>query len=146
MIRGDALLKILGVGPSQSTHGILRSFLLPYLADWKSALDNDVAISDIEWQHVAWGPYSTNIIEWISFSSARFDAISTQLNGSESDIQIVSFIKERYLERDMPSLVSLVRSTFPLQFTKVGDKLPLVELARRYKRDFRQERSRRVVA
>jgi hypothetical protein len=121
-----------------------------YLIDWKSAIENEKQITNIEWVFNHYGPYVNKIEEIISKDN-RFNIEKTTniygkekhiiglikdkdfINPSDQDKVIIDFILEKTVKFYWNKFIALVYSTYPIISQEKGSKLNLVELAREYK-------------
>lgn len=128
-----------------------------YLGDWKSCIDRDRQITDIDWIFNNYGPYVEDVARM-----ARQDpnfAVVSDLNmyGSYKEtIVIKNSFKLTSLSRDEIRILShvitmteklswkefmrLVYSTFPILVSDRNTSMNLPKLARRYKREMRSEK------
>ena len=123
---------------------------LIYLIDWKSSLDNQEQISDIEWVFNHYGPYVNDIEARLLFDDRFKIEKTTNFYGSEKNI--IKVVKDRdfaepnekqkriidliiQLTKGMywNEFINTVYSTYPIQHSQRGEKLDLVKLAREYK-------------
>ena len=102
-----------------------------YLADWKSAIENDKQLTDIKWVYNHYGPYVNDIAE-IAHKDSAFKVTRTRdLNNREKAVldHIINTTKTLYWN----NFIELVYSTYPIQTVKQFDDLDLPRLAKEYK-------------
>lgn len=137
--------------PNKNDLSKARLNKLIYLIDWKSALDNQEQISNIEWIFNHYGPY-VNDIELNLRSDDRFSIEkSTNFYGSEKNIikikkdigfnepdekqkKIINLIINITKNMSWNEFINTVYSTYPIQHSERGEKLDLVKLAKEYKK------------
>lgn len=121
-----------------------------YLADWKSAIDRDKQISNINWIYNHYGPYVEDIAK-VAQADSIFDVQSTtNMHGGNKEIVCLKSNKcepaltnaERGILDYIISITSklywnpfieLVYSTYPILKSDKYASLNLIELAREYK-------------
>ncbi len=124
---------------------------LIYLIDWKSAIDNQEQISDIEWIFNHYGPYVSDI-ESRLITDKRFSIEkTTNFYGSEKNIikikddsgfkepnekqrKVIDLIIELTKDMYWNKFINTVYSTYPITHSSRGEKLELVKLANDYKK------------
>jgi len=124
---------------------------LIYLIDWKSAIDNQEQMSDIEWIFNHYGPYVSDI-ETRLLLDDRFDIEkTTNFYGSEKNIikiksdtdfkepnekqkKVMDFIIDATKGMYWNKFINTVYSTYPIQHSQRGEQLDLVKLANEYKK------------
>lgn len=123
---------------------------LVYLADWRSCIERDQQLSDIEWIFNHYGPYVDDI-EKLALSESVFNinrthnsygerkdliSLKSEFNFgslSDSDKNILNCVVESTKNLSWDEFIRLVYSTYPVMVSLRHDKLDLVELSKRYK-------------
>jgi len=123
---------------------------LVYLIDWKSALDYNEQISDIDWIFNHYGPYVDSIETEIS-SDDRFRIKKTiNFYGNEKNIiglqkdegfkepnekqkKIIDLVIDITNNMNWSNFINTVYSTYPIKHSERGENLDLVKLASEYK-------------
>lgn len=141
---------ILKVYPHAKELSKARLNKIIYLIDWKSALENEKQLTEIDWKFNHYGPY-VNIIEETILSDDRFNIKSTtNIYGNEKNIieiiqdkdfseptekeqEIIDFVIEKTRKFYWDKFINLVYSTYPIISQEKGSQLNLVELAKEYK-------------
>ncbi|HJE22275.1 MAG TPA: SocA family protein [Methylorubrum populi] len=135
--------------PHKSELSKARLTKLVYLADWKSCIENDKQISNIEWVFNHYGPYvddiyntaisspSFNVERSTNFYGNRKEIISlklTILNNhlSASEKRILDHVIEETKRLNWDQFIQLVYSTYPVLTGTRGEKLDLAAIARAY--------------
>lgn len=146
----DLVRYILKVYPHAKELSKARLNKIIYLIDWKSALEHEKQLTEIDWKFNHYGPY-VNIIEETILSDDRFNIKSTtNIYGNEKNIieiqedrdfneptekeqEIINFIIEKTRKFYWDKFINLVYSTYPIISQEKGSQLNLVELAKEYK-------------
>lgn len=146
----DLVRYILNVYPSAKELSKARLNKIIYLIDWKSALEHEKQLTEIDWKFNHYGPY-VNIIEETILSDDRFNIKSTtNIYGNEKNIieiiqdkdfseptekeqEIIDFVIEKTRKFYWDKFINLVYSTYPIISQEKGSQLNLVELAKEYK-------------
>ena len=120
-----------------------------YLVDWKSAIDRDKKITNIDWIFNHYGPYVREIENLIS-DDERFHIISTKnIYGNEKNLitlkedidfqepdeedkEIIDFVIDKTKKFNWKKFIELVYSTYPIISQERGTELDLLALAREY--------------
>ncbi len=141
---------ILKVYPHAKELSKARLNKIIYLIDWKSALEHEKQLTEIDWKFNHYGPY-VNIIEETILSDDRFNIKSTtNIYGNEKNIieiiqdkdfseptekeqEIIDFVIEKTRKFYWDKFINLVYSTYPIISQEKGSQLNLVELAKEYK-------------
>lgn len=141
---------ILKVYPHAKELSKARLNKIIYLIDWKSALEHEKQLTEINWKFNHYGPY-VNIIEETILSDDRFNIKSTtNIYGNEKNIieiiqdkdfseptekeqEIIDFVIEKTRKFYWDKFINLVYSTYPIISQEKGSQLNLVELAKEYK-------------
>lgn len=141
---------ILKVYPHAKELSKARLNKIIYLIDWKSALEHEKQLTEIDWKFNHYGPY-VNIIEETILSDNRFNIKSTtNIYGNEKNIieiiqdkdfseptekeqEIIDFVIEKTRKFYWDKFINLVYSTYPIISQEKGSQLNLVELAKEYK-------------
>lgn len=141
---------ILKVYPHAKELSKARLNKIIYLIDWKSALEHEKQLTQIDWKFNHYGPY-VNIIEETILSDDRFNIKSTtNIYGNEKNIieiiqdkdfseptekeqEIIDFVIEKTRKFYWDKFINLVYSTYPIISQEKGSQLNLVELAKEYK-------------
>lgn len=120
-----------------------------YLIDWKSSIDREKQITDIEWFFNNYGPYVSEI-ELMVMVDPRFKIETTQnYYGSEKNIirviennfnepspdekSIIDLVIEVTQNLSWSQFINAVYSTYPIKNSMKGSMLDLVSLAKEYK-------------
>jgi len=137
--------------PHQNELSKARLNKLIYLIDWKSAIENKEQISDIEWIFNHYGPYVNNIETRLMLDDRFSFEKTTNFYGSEKNIikvkndinfqepnekqkKIIDFIINATKDMYWNKFINTVYSTYPIKYSKRGEKLDLVKLAKEYKK------------
>lgn len=146
----DLVRYILNVYPHANELSKARLNKIIYLIDWKSALEHEKQLTEIDWKFNHYGPY-VNIIEETILSDDRFNIKSTtNIYGNEKNIieiiqdkdfseptekeqEIIDFVIEKTRKFYWDKFINLVYSTYPIISQEKGSQLNLVELAKEYK-------------
>ena len=141
---------ILKVYPHAKELSKARLNKIIYLIDWKSVLEYEKQLTEIDWKFNHYGPY-VNIIEETILSDDRFNIKSrTNIYGNEKNIieiiqdkdfseptekeqEIIDFVIEKTRKFYWDKFINLVYSTYPIISQEKGSQLNLVELAKEYK-------------
>jgi len=124
---------------------------LIYLIDWKSALDNQEQISDIEWIFNHYGPYVSDIETRLKLDNRFSIEQTTNFYGNEKNIiniqkdngfkepnekqkKVIDFVINITKDMYWNKFINTVYSTYPITHSDRGEKLDLVKLANEYKR------------
>lgn len=138
--------------PHKSELSKARLTKMVYLADWKSAIERDLQLTDIEWFFNNYGPYVDDI--WhIAFQDERFNLEHGQnmYGGIKETISLKKpFIPESLSMEDKGILdhvieetkrlywkdfVKLIYSTYPVLTGIRGEHMDLDAAAKRYRRE-----------
>jgi hypothetical protein len=121
-----------------------------YLADWKSAIDNDKQITSINWVFNHYGPYVEDVYS-LALSDPDFNVESEttpygnrkevislkrpnlEYNLTKSEIRILDHVIEETKRLVWDGFIQLVYSTFPVLNGVRGATMNLVRAARKYK-------------
>jgi len=146
----DLVRYILKVYPHATELSKARLNKIIYLIDWKSALEHEKQLTEIDWKFNHYGPY-VNIIEETILDDNRFNIrCTTNIYGNEKNIieikddrdfiepiqkeqEIIDFIIEKTRKFYWDKFINLVYSTYPIISQEKGSQLNLVELAKEYK-------------
>lgn len=121
-----------------------------YLVDWKSAIQQDQQITDIQWVFNHYGPYVDTIETLIRLddrfyieeainpygSPKHIVTLETDIDFNEPDgttKEILDFIIEKTKRFYWDKFIQLVYSTYPIISQEKGSNLDLVVLAKEYK-------------
>jgi len=124
---------------------------LIYLIDWKSAIDNQEQISDIEWIFNHYGPYVSDIETRLMFDDRFSIEKTTNFYGSEKNIikikddngfqepnekqkKVIDFIIDITKDMYWNKFINTVYSTYPIKHSLRGEKLDLIKLANEYQK------------
>ena len=125
---------------------------LIYLIDWKSSIDHNDQISDINWIFNHYGPYVNDIETRLLFDE-RFNIEHTiNYYGSEKSIiklkddrdfmepnekqkMIIDLVIEITKKMNWSNFINTVYSTYPIKVSEKGETLDLVKLANEYKQN-----------
>ena len=146
----DIILYFCDHYPHKSELSKARITKMVYLADWKSALDNEKQISSIGWHFNHFGPYVDDVVEEAR-RSRKLDVIQTnniygnlkelvaasagsssaQISQEEEDVldHVIKTTKDKYWS----GFIKLVYSTYPILVTPKYNSLNLEDLAKKYK-------------
>ena len=122
-----------------------------YLIDWKSAIDKEEQITDINWYFNHYGPYVKEIEELILDDNRFFLQPTITIYGNEKTIitlvddtgfnsptvdekTIIDFVIEKTRRFYWKRFIELVYSTYPIISQEKGSNLDLVSLAKAYNR------------
>lgn len=123
---------------------------LIYLADWKSAIDNDSQITPIKWYFNNYGPYVDDI-EFIALTNPEIFQIKNcttmygnkkqvislvgefNYNLSEQEINILDFVITKMAPLSWNKFIKMIYSTYPILKSNRYEELDLVQLAHEYK-------------
>jgi hypothetical protein len=147
----DVSRYILKVYPHAEELSKARLNKIIYLIDWKSALEHDKQLTNIDWKFNHYGPY-VNIIEESILNDNRFNIRSTIniygnkkniieirddrdfMEPTEKDQEIIDFVIEKTRKFYWDKFINLVYSTYPIISQEKGSQLNLLELAKEYKK------------
>lgn len=149
---GDVVAYLCEHYPHKDELSRARLTKLVYLADWKSALEREEQLTDIEWVFNHYGPYVDDVAE-AARNDPTFEVKETrniygdpkdliELSGSrgypsltDEDKQILDSVIESVQKKNWNEFIRLVYSTYPIMTQDRFSKLNLVELAQGYTRD-----------
>ena len=136
--------------PHPSEISKARLTKMVYLADWKSALDRDKQITDIDWLFNHYGPFVDDVAD-IVMKDQMFE-LHTTANAYGGTKYLIEIKNKNYnpdlsrAEKDVldhvidstsklywNTFINLVYSTYPVAKSNRYDKLDLPKLARQYK-------------
>ena len=145
----DLIRYIINEYPHKDELSKARLNKIIYLIDWKSAIDKNSQITDIDWLFNHYGPYVGEIENLIA-NDDRFNIVSTRnIYGNEknlitlkedknfeepSDVQkeIIDFVIDKTRKFNWKKFIELVYSTYPIISQERGTTLDLVALAKEY--------------
>ncbi|MDD1793924.1 SocA family protein [Enterovibrio sp. ZSDZ42] len=151
----DIIKYILAVYPHKDDLSASRLTKMLYLADWKSAIQNESQLTNAKWYFNHYGPYVDDFVE-LAKKDKEIDVIKTwtsfggqkQLFKLKSDYQnkhydltdqskeIVNFVIQKTHEKSYEDFIKLVYSTYPIISSSRYDELDLVPKALEYKQNF----------
>jgi hypothetical protein len=123
-----------------------------YLADWKSAIERDTLLTNIQWVFNHYGPYVEDVVK-VADSDPAFKVIPTtnmfgdfkeiiNVRGNadypsleEEEKEILDFVISSTASKNWDQFLRLIYSTYPMISRDRFSDLDLVELAREYKED-----------
>lgn len=128
---------------------------LIYLIDWKSAIENQEQMSDIEWIFNHHGPYVSDVETRLLLDDRFGIEKTTNFYGAEKNIikvkddkdfkepnekqrEVIEFIIEVTKGMYWNKFINTVYSTYPIQHSQRGEKLDLVKLAKEYQKAEKQ--------
>lgn len=116
-----------------STHEVSprRLLIMLYLADWKSAIEDNNQITQIKWSIKNDLPTPNMEIDNIHKKYRRGDCTKIFLSSREK--KILNFVVKSASSKDLNSLIRLTYSTYPILSHREPDKLDLVQIAEKYK-------------
>lgn len=135
--------------PHRSELSNARLTKIIYLADWKSAIERDTQLTEIQWFFNHYGPYVDDVIE-VAENDPAFDVKQTfnmygeykevisLKNGvdyptlEEDDKAILDFVIDSSASKNWDQFIRLIYSTYPVLTQSRFAKLNLVELAHEY--------------
>lgn len=138
--------------PHKSELSVSRLTKMIYLADWKSAIENNNQLTDIRWHFNHYGPYVEDILkiakkdEYISVKNTTtlFGGKKTQIELSENFSEeiflaeeykkIADFVIDATKDKNYQEFIKLVYSTFPVLSSDKYSDLDLVKMASEYKK------------
>ena len=103
-----------------------------YLIDWKSAIDKERQITNIEWYFNNYGPYVSDIETSLNFDIVRIKTNEFQKPLDEENL-IIDLVINLTQELSWNEFINAVYSTFPIKESEKGSSLNLVQLAKEYK-------------
>jgi len=123
---------------------------LIYLIDWKSALDYNEQISNIDWIFNHYGPYVDSVETEISLDDRFQIKQTTNFYGNEKNIivlkkddgfqepnkkqkKIIDLVIDLTNKMNWSNFINAVYSTYPIKYSEKGEYLDLVKLANEYK-------------
>jgi|SRR5215211_372616 len=145
----DVLAYLCEKYPQKSELSNARLTKMVYLADWKSAIERDMQLTDIQWFFNHYGPYVDDVIE-VAESDPAFNVRSAyNIYGDpkeiisvrddvdypsleEEDKDILDFVINSSASKNWDQFIRLVYSTYPMVTLDKYAKLDLVELAHEY--------------
>lgn len=148
----DIIKYILKKYPHKSDLSSSRLTKILYLADWKSAIDNNKQITDASWNFHHYGPYVDDFMKiarndkdiLIKDTCTMFGGKKHQIelsNSFDEDVNIpefqksiIDFVIDKTKNKNYDEFIKLVYSTYPVISSNKYEKLDLVELARQYKK------------
>lgn len=120
-----------------------------YLIDWKSAIDKERQITNIEWYFNNYGPYVSDIETSLNFDERFYIEKTRNYFGNEKNIVriktnefqkpldeeklIIDLVINLTQELSWSEFINAVYSTFPIKESEKGSSLNLVQLAKEYK-------------
>ncbi len=120
-----------------------------YLIDWKSAIDKERQITNIEWYFNNYGPYVSDIETSLNFDERFYIEKIRNYFGNEKNIVriktnefqkpldeeklIIDLVINLTQELSWNEFINAVYSTFPIKESEKGSSLNLVQLAKEYK-------------
>ena len=120
-----------------------------YLIDWKSAIDKEKQITNIEWYFNNYGPYVSDIETSLNFDERFYIEKTRNYFGNEKKIVriktnefqkpldeeklIIDLVINLTQELSWNEFINAVYSTFPIKESEKGSSLNLVQLAKEYK-------------
>jgi hypothetical protein len=143
----DIVVYILKKYPYRSDLSNARLTKMIYLADWRSSLNSETQISDINWFYDHYGPYVNDVINLIQSDSdmnVKHDStifgetktvISLKNLNIEPDLSkesqdTINYVIEKTEKMQWNQFIKLVYSTYPIIATRKYHKLDLVQLAK----------------
>lgn len=147
----DILAFIIRSYPSPEHLTKTRATKLVYLSDWKHCIVHDSQITNIEWSFDNFGPFAWDVTKSVEQNPAIFTIqqeytffgnpksvwglkeIDYRPKLSEQEIETVGFVLRATKKLNMEEFLKVIYSTFPIVSSERGDKLDLVECAKKYR-------------
>lgn len=145
----DLIRYIINEYPHKDELSKARLNKIIYLVDWKSSIDRDTKITNIDWLFNHYGPYVREIENLIT-DDDRFSILSTRnIYGNEKNLitlkedknfqepndtekETIDFVIDKTRKFNWKKFIELVYSTYPIISQERGTTLDLVALAREY--------------
>ena len=124
-----------------------------YLTDWKSALDYNRQLSDINWVHSPEGPNQEGLLDFMWSDEKTFGVgefadssgkrnrylylrsdVTDEYHFSVDEQKVVQHVIDTTKSRNIYDLLKLVHSTYPMMKSNLGERLDLIHFALEYKR------------
>ncbi len=134
--------------PDELSKGRLTK--LVYLADWRSAIERGVQLTDIKWIFNHYGPYVHDIVDLARENQAFTVDLTQNAFGSSKEVirasadagyptltdedkRVLDFVIDSTKTKYWGDFINLVYSTYPVVTQDRYSELDLVELAEEYK-------------
>lgn len=143
---------ILSQYPYKSELSVSRLTKILYLADWKSALENNKQITDAKWYFNHYGPYVDDFVE-LATQDENIELINTStiLGGRKKLLQLkhsnekklaidpdekklIDYVINATKSKNYEDFIKLVYSTYPVLTSGRYSELDLINSAGKYKK------------